>query len=78
MNYRKLVIVISSTTGKIKMLMAKSGLNQTELARKLGIKQSTLSEKFTLDNWRESDLRRIAEICGCEYEGYFKNGDWMI
>ena len=32
---------------------------------------------FKLNDWRESDLRKIAEICGCSYEGHFKfnNGD---
>ncbi len=72
------VIEITSTTDKIKILLIRCGLNQKELAAKLGISQSTLSGKFKLNDWRESDLKKIAEICGCEYEGYFKTKDWTI
>lgn len=59
-------------TEKIKILMIKCNTNQKELATKLGISQPTLSSKFKLDDWRESDLKKIAEICGYSYEGYFK------
>lgn len=59
-------------TKKIKILMIKCNTNQKELASKLGISQPTLSSKFKLDDWRESDLKKIAEICGCSYEGCFK------
>ena len=60
-----------STTETIKLLMQRSGIFQRELAAKLGIAQSTLSGKFKLDNWRESDLRKIAEICGYTYHPLF-------
>ena len=63
---------ITSTTDKIKILLIKSGLNQKELATKLGISQPALSKKFKLNDWRESDLREIAEVCGADYEGFFK------
>lgn len=66
-------------TEKIKILMIKCDTNQKELVAKLGISQPTLSSKFKLDDWRESDLKKIAEICGCSYEGYFKlNSDETI
>lgn len=66
-----------TTTDQIKMVMIRAGLNQKTLAERLGITQPTLSSKFKLNDWRESDLRKIAEICGCSYEGHFKfnNGD---
>ena len=66
-----------TTTDQIKMVMIRAGLNQKSLAERLGITQPTLSSKFKLNDWRESDLRKIAEICGCSYEGHFKfnNGD---
>lgn len=56
---------------KIKILMLKKDITQKQLAEKLGISQPTLSKKFTLDNWRESDLVQIAEVCGCRFEGTF-------
>ena len=58
-------------TEAIKVLMVRCGTNQKELATKLGITQPTLSKKFKLDDWRESDLKEIAKICGCSYEGTF-------
>lgn len=58
-------------TEKIKILMIKRDITQKELAEKLGISQPTLSKKFKLDDWRETDLKQIAQVCGCEYEGFF-------
>ena len=58
-------------TEKIKMLLIKRDLTQKELADKLGISQPALSKKYKLDDWRESDLRKIAEVCDCKYEGFF-------
>ena len=43
-------------TEKIKILMIKKGITQKELADKLEVAQPTLSKKFKLDDWRESDL----------------------
>lgn len=65
-------------TEKIKILMIKCNINQKELANRLGVSQPTLSGKFKLDDWRESDLQKIAEICGCQFEGNFKSKDWTI
>jgi len=65
-------------TEKIKILMIKCDINQKELANRLGVSQPTLSGKFKLDDWRESDLQKIAEICGCEFEGSFKSKDWTV
>ena len=66
-----------TTTDQIKMVMIRAGLTQKGLAEKLGVTQPTLSSKFKLNDWRESYLRKIAQICGCSYEGHFKfdNGD---
>ena len=59
------------TTEKIKMIMVANDITQKELAAKLGISQPTLSGKFKLNDWRESDLRKIAAICNCEYKSSF-------
>jgi DNA-binding Xre family transcriptional regulator len=58
-------------TEKIKIVMIKKKITQTELANRLEVSQPTLSKKFKLDDWRESDLRKIADVCGCQYEGSF-------
>lgn len=59
-------------TEKIKILLIKKGMTQKELADKLQISQPALSQKYKLDDWRESDLKKIAEVCGCKYESFFK------
>lgn len=67
-----------SMTEKIKILMIKKDITQKELAEKLEISQPTLSKKFKLDDWRESDLQSIANVCNCKYEGSFIVGDYKI
>lgn len=59
------------STEKIKILMIKKDITQAELAEKLGVSQPTLSKKFKLDDWRESDLKEIARVCGCQHESNF-------
>ena len=51
--------------------MIKKEITQADLANRLEVSQPTLSKKFKLDDWRESDLKKIAEVCGCKYEGSF-------
>ena len=60
-----------TTTDKIRMIMVARNITQKDLAAKLGITQPTLSGKFKLNDWRESDLRRIAQACNCEYHTTF-------
>jgi len=53
-------------------------MTQRDLANRLGISQPTLSKKFALDDWRESDLRQIAEVCNCQYDSSFILSDERI
>ncbi len=54
---------------KIKILMLRRNINQKELANKLGISQVTLSKKFKLNDFRESDIRKIADILDAKFNG---------
>lgn len=56
---------------KIKMLLAYRGMENKELAEKLKISPQNFSQKLGRDNFRESELREIAKICGAEFEGSF-------
>ena len=58
-------------TKEIRKLMIDKGITQAELAEKLEVTQPTLSKKFKLDNWRESDLENIASVFGCKFVGKF-------
>lgn len=72
------MVRIAKTTEKIKILMIKCGINQKELAAKLGISQPALSKKFKQDDWRESDLEEIAKACGAEFDTIFKINNEVI
>lgn len=58
-------------TKEIIELLKKKKITQKELANRLGVSGATLSKKMALDNWRENDLHKVAEACGCKYEGKF-------
>lgn len=58
-------------TNKIKALCAIRGINQQQLAEKLKTPQSNLSKKYLKDNWKESDLREIAELLNADFKGSF-------
>ena len=58
-------------TTEILSMLKQQGLSTKDLATRLDIAESTLSKKMKLDNWREKDLYRIAEVCDCKYEGKF-------
>ena len=59
-------------TNKIKALCAMRGITQQELADKLNTPQSNLSKKYKKDDWRESDLQKIAEVLNANFKGCFK------
>ena len=56
---------------KIRMLLAYRNMSVGELARRLDVSVSNFSQKMGRDNFREKELRQIAEICGAEFEGSF-------
>lgn len=56
---------------KVKILLMKSNMTQTEVARLLGTTQSNLAGKLQRDNLCERDLQAIAKICGVRFEGSF-------
>ena len=58
-------------TNKIKALCAMRGITQQELADKLNTPQSNLSKKYKKDDWRESDLQKIAEVLNANFKGCF-------
>lgn len=57
---------------KIKMLLARRGMSQTELAKLLGTSLTNLNNKFKRDNFSEKELIQIAAKCDAEFIGMFK------
>lgn len=58
-------------TNKIKILCSIRGINQQQLAAKLNTPQSNLSKKYIKDNWKESDLQKIAQLLNADFKGTF-------
>ena len=64
-----------NTTNKLRAIMAARNITVTELARKMGVVPSNLSNKFKRDNFSEKDLRKIADALNCDVEIIFKFRD---
>lgn len=56
---------------KIKMMLITRDMTAAQLAAALHIAPSTLSGKFSRDNFAEKDLKEIADILGFEYDIVF-------
>ena len=64
-----------TTAWKLRIIMEERGMTLTELAKRLGISLSTLSDKFRRDNFNERDLRKIADVLNCDVEIVFSFRD---
>ena len=60
-----------STAKKIKVMLVEREMTMGRLATLLDIKPPTLSIKIKRDNFSESDLKKIADVLGYEYEAVF-------
>lgn len=56
---------------KIRILLIKKNSNVADLAKRMGTVPSNLYSKLSRDNFSEKDLREIARVLGCRYEGFF-------
>lgn len=54
------------TKTKIKVLMARRDKNIAYLAEQLGKSQPNMSKQFKVCDFRESDLKSIANALGCD------------
>lgn len=61
---------------KIEIACQIAGINQTELAAKMGITQGALSQRLKTGKFSDSDFELISKILGCEYKSgfYFPDG----
>jgi len=56
-----------SMTQKIRILLVKKGnMSEAELARRLDTTPNNFHQKLKKDNFRESDLREIGDVLGCD------------
>lgn len=62
-------------TEKIKILLVKRGMTTVDLAKKLQCSPSNLYDKYKRDNFSEKELKQIAEVLDCKFEGTFTLND---
>jgi len=60
-----------SMSKKIRHIMLENEVSQIELAKRLGLTQSNLANKFKRDNFTFKELQKIGAALGYEYEGVF-------
>lgn len=51
---------------KVRILLVKRKITVTDLAKRLGMSQSNLSNKLSRDNFNEKELQEIAEALNCD------------
>ena len=56
---------------KVRMLMASEDITGSKLAEMAGMTQSNLSKKLKSNSFSVSDMNKIAEGVGAEFEGFF-------
>ncbi len=63
------------TSTKIRMIMLERGIGVKELAKMIGTSSSNLSNKLSRNNFKETDLRSIADALNCDYSSMFTYRD---
>lgn len=53
---------------KVRILLVKRKITVTDLAKRLGMLQSNLSNKLSRDNFNEKELQEIAEALNCDLD----------
>lgn len=53
---------------KVRILLVKRKITVTDLAKRLGMSQSNLSNKLSRDNFNEKELQEIAEALNCDID----------
>ena len=53
---------------KVRILLVKRKITVTDLAKRLGMSQSNLSNKLSRDNFDEKELQEIAEALNCDLD----------
>ena len=60
---------------KVNMALARAGMSQAELARRLGDSPQNFSQKLKRDRMKQADLEKIAEIVGGRWVARFEFDD---
>lgn len=64
-----------STSEKMEVILSRMDMTKKELAKRWGVTQPSISQKFKENNWKESDLRKFCDITGNKYEIVFSDNE---
>lgn len=64
-----------SMAKKIRMMLIEREMTIKELSQKLGYQSNGFSNKLERDNFREKELREIAELLNYDFDGVFTDRD---
>lgn len=56
---------------KYALMVKRKGQILTEVAEKLGMSSQNIYKKLKRGHWSDDDLKRYAEVIGCDYEVVF-------
>lgn len=60
---------------KVRIIMARQGMNMGEMAEKTGQSRQNLSNKMRRGNFTETDLEKMAAALGCTLDIRFLDAD---
>lgn len=63
---------------KINQALARAGISQAELARKMDTTPSNLNQKIKRETLKQTELEQIASILGCKWEAHFCFDDGQV
>ena len=63
---------------KINMALARAGISQAELARRLGTTASNLNQKIKRETLKQEELEQIAAIVGGQWVAQFRFKDGTV
>ena len=67
-----------TTSETVKGLLAMSGKRQIDLADYFGMSKQTMNNKLHKNSWSASDLRKVADFCGCKLAFIMPSGQQLI
>jgi transcriptional regulator with XRE-family HTH domain len=73
-------VVIVAVSEQIKILCVKLNISVSELARLSGKSPQAFGQRMKRESFTVDELKEIAEVAGCRYEGAFvlPNGERVV
>lgn len=63
---------------KVKVCCEISGITLTDLAKKMGMSQQSMTNRLATGKFHQDELEKMAEILGCEYTSSFTYPDGTV